>query len=198
MGKTARQLQKEDTRVKIIKAAYEEFGRRGVMSTRMSDIAAAAGVSHGTVFAHFETQEALTAEVIGHYAAKIAQRTHELAQGGATVRAILEAQLAGIAEFEPFYTRLTVELRLLPAECRSAWVAIQSAVSSHLSVAAGREMAAGEIASVPVSFLFNTWMGLVSYYLVNGDLFAPGGRVIERCGDELLNNFMSLIAVKSN
>lgn len=194
MGKQTRTAQKEDTRGRIIEAACAEFVRRGILATRMDDVAKAAGVSHGTVFLHFKTQEALIAEVIGEFGSRLAVRTHELAQGGSTLRGILAAHLLGIAEYEPFYTRLAVELRLLPEECRSVWVALQSAASFHMSRAAEREAFAGRIKALPPAFLFNAWTGLVTYYLMNGDLFAPEGNVIKQHGEELLDNFMKMIS----
>lgn len=198
MDKSKRQIQKEQTREKIIKTAYEQFGKRGILNTRMSDIAVAAGISHGSVFAHFETQEALVSTVIEVYCGKIAQRTHELTENSSTVRDLLRAHLSGIKEYEPFYTRLAMEARLLPEQSRSVLSSMQSAVSFHLSRAAEREMREGIIREMPVSFLFNTWMGLINYYLVNGDLFTPDGKVIEHCGEELLDNFMRLISTNRN
>lgn len=195
MKKTMRQMQKENTREKIIAAAYNEFVKRGILSTRMSDIAQAANVSHGTVFAHFENQNALTAQIIAEYGKRIALRTHTLSLGESSVREILKAHLAGIAAYEPFYTRLAIELRLLPGECRNEWISIQSAVSFHLSSALEQEMRSGKIKSAPVSFLFNLWTGLINYYLINSDLFAPEGKVMERYGEDLLNGFLDLISL---
>lgn len=192
-----RQLRKENTRERIIEAAYAEFGRRGILATRVEDVAKAAGVSHGTVFLHFKSQEALISEVIGEYCGRIAQRTHELAEEDSTVEQMLRVHLAGIAEFEPFYTRLVVEARLLPEECRCAWLGVQSAISFHLSRAAERDMNAGTVKTIPLHLLFNTWTALVHYYLANGDLFAPEGSVIRRCGEELLDHYMKLISVDS-
>lgn len=100
--------------MKILKIAYEEFGKNGIMSTRMSDIAVAAKVSHGTVFAHFETQELLISAVIEKYCCIITVRAHELLNKSANIRDILAAHLNGIMEFEPFYRRLVMELPFLP------------------------------------------------------------------------------------
>lgn len=198
MRKTTREIQKEATRRKILEAAYREYGKHGILATRMSDVAAAAGVSHGAVFAHFSSQEQLISAVIEEYGARIASRTHTLAESGSGVRGILSAHLKGIAEFEPFYTRLTIESRMLPADSRGALFSVNAAVSSHLSRAAEAEIADGKIKNIPAFFLFNSWIGLISYYLVNGDLFAPGGSVISRCGQELLDNFMRIISKGGN
>ena len=114
MKKTNRQQQKEQTRQTLLKAAYQVFSQGGILNARMSDIAQSAGVSHGTVFAHFATQEALITEVIETYGGQIASRTHELAGGCERMEDMLRAHLAGIAEFEPFYSRLVIENRMLP------------------------------------------------------------------------------------
>lgn len=196
MPKTPRHLQKEQTRQKLIQTAFTVFGQKGITTTRMSDIAEAAEVSHGTVFAHFETQEALVTAVIEEVGQRIAARTHELTQSGSTVRELLQSQLKTIEEFEPFYTRLVIESRALPPASRNVLISLQSVLSQHLCESAEREMECGRIKKLPLAFLFNSWVGLINYYLSNGDLFAPGGSVVERCGNELLENYMELITTQ--
>lgn len=193
MKNTSRQQQKEQTREALLQAAYDVFARGGITAARMSDVAAAAGVSHGTVFVHFPTQEALITEVIDMYGSRIALRTHELAGSHEGMAQLLRAHLAGIAEFELFYTRLVIENRLLPPAARDVWIGIQSAISFHFSQIAAREAQAGRIIAHPAHLLFNTWVGLVHYYLANGDLFAPEGNVIARYGDTLVESFLRLI-----
>ncbi len=196
MKKTARQNQKEQTRKHLLEVAYLEFSRRGIMTTRMSDIADAAGVSHGTVFLHFATQEALITAVIEDFGERVARRTHELASDCAGFQDGLEAHLSGIMEFEGFYTRLVLETAFLPPAARDAYILIQSAISFHLSQPAQREMEAGTILAVPFHLLFNTWLGLINYYIMNKDLFSPHEPVLRRYGRLLLDHYMSLISRK--
>ncbi|MEN6391206.1 MAG: TetR/AcrR family transcriptional regulator [Syntrophomonas sp.] len=193
MGKNQRQQQKEQTRQTLLETAFSEFGRRGIMATRMSDIAGAAGVSHGTVFAHFENQEALISAVIEEFGEKITFRTHELAGRCQGVQDLLVVHLLCIEEYEAFYTRLVNEARFLPQVARDTFIMIQSAVSFHISQAAGREMEQGSIIEMPLHLFFNTWVGLVHYYLNNSDLFAREDSVIKRYGPSLLEHFMSLV-----
>ncbi len=193
MKKTQRQLQKEQTRKRLLEVAFSEFGSRGIMATRMSDIAKAAGVSHGTVFAHYETQEALIIAVIEEFGEKITRQTHELINEIGGVHDVLTAHLKGLIEFEAFYSRLIIEARFLPQVARDTLVTIQSAISFHLSQAAEREMKTGKIKPMPVYLLFNTWMGLINYYIINSDLFAPQGDVLRRYGTVLLEHYMNLI-----
>ena len=193
MKKTSRQLQKEQTKERLLKTAYEIFSDRGIINTRMSDIAQAAGVSHGTIFVHFQTQEALIEEVIETYCQKIALRTHDLADSCGTLEEFLRAHLSGIMEFEQFYTRLISENQMLSAGARDSWVTIQTAVSFHFSLTYEREAGEEKKLEIPTYMLFNMWMGLVHYYLENGDLFAPEGSVVRRYGDFLISNYLKLI-----
>jgi len=196
MIKTSRELQKGRTKVLLLKTTYEVFSEKGIMSTRVSDIAQAAGVSHGTIFVHFKSQEALIEEVIELYGQKIATRTHELANSSADLSSLLRAHLDGIMEYESFYTRLVIENRLLPSGARDSFLAIQSAISFHFSQAIERERISGQEGKIPPYLLFNVWIGLVHYYLANVDLFAPEGHVIRRYGDTLIENFIKLLAYK--
>lgn len=189
-----RQQQKENTRRKLLDTALDVFSRNGITSTRMSDIAEVAGVSHGTVFLHYETQDTLISAVIEDFGFRMASRTHELAGASGNVRDILAAHLRGIGEHEDFYTHLVIESSQLPPVARNALISIQSAVSFHISQAAMREMNNGSIKQMPVALLFNTWIGLLHYYLSNRDLFAPEKSVIETCGPVLLDHFMGLIS----
>ncbi len=195
-GKTQRQLQKDQTREHLIETALEQFALQGLTTTRTADIARAAKVSHGTVFAHFATQEALLNAVIEEFGTRVSLRLHELASGNSSLRDVLWAHLKGLTEFEAFYTRLVIENRLLPESARNAFTIIQSSISFHLSQAAEKEIKAGNVDPYPIHLLFNTWMGLIHYYLANNDLFAPERSVLERYGQELLEHYMRLIASK--
>ncbi|WP_425806795.1 TetR/AcrR family transcriptional regulator [Desulfitobacterium sp. Sab5] len=196
MKKTARELQKEQTKALLLKTAYNVFSEKGIMNTRVSDIAQAAGVSHGTIFVHFRSQEAMIEEVVAVYGQKIALRTHTLAQSCGHLSELLRAHLHGIMEFEPFYTRLVIENRLLPTGAKDSIIAIQSAISFHFSQAVQRELKSSQSDGIPSYLLFNMWMGLVHYYLANGDLFAPEGHVIRRYGGTLIQSFMKLLTAK--
>ncbi len=96
MKTTSRQQQKERTREKLLQAAYRVFCRQGIMQSRMEDIAREAGVSHGTVFVHFKSQEELTEAVVNYYGGEIAACTHSLSESGGSLEEVLHANLKGI------------------------------------------------------------------------------------------------------
>lgn len=68
MGQTAsqkrRQLQAEETRARLFKAACKAFAERGYHQANVADIAGAAGVAKGTFFAHFGTKDAVITELV--------------------------------------------------------------------------------------------------------------------------------------
>lgn len=192
--KSQRQQQKESTRRIIIEAALEQFAKDGLVAARTSDIAAAAKVSHGSIFAHFPTRENLVDAVIEDFGMRVTSRLHELVNETCNIKEVFEAHLMGLREHEKFYTRLVSEAKLLSESSRNSLIMIQSAISFHISQISQREMEAGTIRKMPVDLLFNTWIGLVHHYLMNDDLFAPEGSVLEKYSNQLVEHYYNLIS----
>ena len=195
MSTSQRAEQKKRTRKRLIEVAIGQLAQDGLTTARTADIAKAASVSHGTVFAHFPTREELLIAVIEEFGSRVTDRLHELVVHKSGVRTILEAHLQGLIEVEPFYTRLVIEGRLMPDSARNALVTIQSAISHHLNQAVEEEMRVGNLRPFPIHLVFNTWVGLVHYYLANNDLFADGGSVLKKHGQTLIDYYMSLLRV---
>jgi AcrR family transcriptional regulator len=190
---TNRAEQKLETRRRILDAAILVFGRDGILKATTSDIAKEAGVAHGSVFVHFGSQEALVAAAIEDFGETMTRRLHETMRRGAGTREVLASHLAGIREREDFYARLAAESSLLSAEERNGLVLMQSAIAFHLVPAVEADRKAKRIKTMSLPLLFNTWLGLVHYYLANRELFAPGESVIDARGRELLDHFMAMI-----
>ncbi|CNG21150.1 TetR family transcriptional regulator [Mycobacterium tuberculosis] len=55
---------KDETRVRVLDAAYEQFSRMGVQRSTMEDVARRAGVSRITVYRRFATKDALVEHVV--------------------------------------------------------------------------------------------------------------------------------------
>lgn len=189
----SRSEQKQTTRQRILDAALIVFGSRGLVATPVSAVARQAGLAHGSVFVHFGSQEGLISAVVEDFGLALAGELHRLTEAGAGPRQVLEAHLRGLRQHEAFYTRLVAEGPVLPVLVRQTLAGIQSAVAFHLVPAFGRATLQGALKPVPPAFLFNTWIGLVHHHLINQDLFAPGGSVIDRCGPALIQDFLSLI-----
>lgn len=189
-----RQLQKESTRGRIIAAGSRLFAAKGIGATTTQEVALEAGVAHGTVFVHFPTQEHLLTAVIEEFGHTVAGRLHQMVSRSADIAQALLAHLQGLMESEDLYARLVIEGGVLPPSARTTLIMVQSSISHHVSEIAERDMAAGRIQRMPVHLLFNTWLALIHYYLANAHMFAPAGSVLETCGVQLHEHFVSLIS----
>jgi AcrR family transcriptional regulator len=63
--KTARALQSESTRERIVQAATQLFLRKGFAATSIADLAEAVEVTKGALYHHFESKEAIFSAVVG-------------------------------------------------------------------------------------------------------------------------------------
>ncbi len=195
MKENKRQIQKNSTKKKIIEAAVKQFAINGLTTTRTADVAGEAGVSHGTIFAHFHTQEELLTAVIEDVGERINTRLHEVAGGQKGFGLALKAHIDVLTEFEPFYTRLVIENRLLPKEARDTFLMLQSTVSFHLSQAIEKEVEAGSIKKLPQDMVFNGWIGLVHYYITNSDLFSQDASVLRAYGEKMIEFYINMIKI---
>lgn len=55
---------RDERREKIVEAAVKVFARKGLNGTKIADIAAAAGMSHGLVYHYFASKEAVFTELV--------------------------------------------------------------------------------------------------------------------------------------
>ena len=166
---------------------------QGLAKTRTADVAQKAGLSHGGIFVHFKTRDDLLTEAVNETARRLTARLHTLVTEDASLADVLHAHLAALSECEPEYSSFLRESRLLPEDTLRPRMNVLSVVSHYLNERADRAMQAGLVRPIPKHLLFNTWIGLVHHYLVNRELFTPGGSVLEERGEELVSCFMSLI-----
>ncbi len=188
-----RTLQKENTKKNIIKTAMCLYASNG-FSTPTNMIAKEAGVSHGAIFVHFPTRDDLQLSVLEQFAHEIGDELHNLATTDGSIFDLLYAHIHVLEGYEPFYKGLIKEMPFLPDDAKNMVIALQSILSRHFNVAIERGKQEGIIKEIPLHIIFNTWIGLVHYYLQNSDLFAPGESVLKRCKNELVSSFMVLIS----
>ena len=92
-----KRLSSEERRATIVEAAGRLFGERGYDSTRLDDIAAAAGVTKPIVYRHFDTKRALYLALLERHrddlASFAAMIDAEEGTGDERLRAVLEVWL---------------------------------------------------------------------------------------------------------
>ncbi len=194
MAENNRKEQKERTRLLIVETAMAEFSTKGFAATNTRDIAKMAGISHGSVFAHFPTREELILAVVSEFGERVSKQMSELPENPHNVKNVLKSHLEVIGKYELLYTRLVTEGSLLPEPAKSELARIQTIISSRLSQAVHSETEAGIIKDLPFPMLFNSWLALINHYLANRDWFCPGKPVIATLGSELTEYFLKTIS----
>jgi len=197
MKVSTRQMQKSNTRKKIIETAYRIFSQKG-FSVATSVIAKEAGVSHGSIFAYFPTLNDLLICVLSDFEENIGKSLHMLAEKCDSIENLLEEHLNVLEKYEAFYSRLISEKNKLPDEAKYTFSFIQSTMAFHFSSVIEREIEKGTVKKLPIHLLFNTWLGLIHYYLLNKEFFSDSSEsVLKRYRAELLHTYLNLIKNES-
>jgi AcrR family transcriptional regulator len=177
-----------------LQSAYEVYSSKGFGATT-NMIAKEAQISHGNIFVHFPTVEELQKCLLEQFGMDINKQLHELSEHNYSLEDILYAHIEILNNHQNFYKRLISESSLLPEQAKYIYISIQSSVSFHLSQVIERYQDEGKIKMLPLHFIFNSWLGLLHYYLSNQELFAPDGSVLNRYKKEMVNNFINLLEI---
>lgn len=189
-----RQIQKEATRRRILQAAYDVYSEEG-FGAATNSIARAANIAHGSIFVHFPTVEDLKISLLEQFGSDFNKELHNMSENCASLKEFLDTHILIIMKHQRFYQRLIAESSYLPGQVKYIYVSIQSTVSFHMSKILEKSQAEGKIKILPLYFIFNTWLGLLHYYIANQELFGPEGTVFTEHKEELVRNFMDLLSV---
>jgi AcrR family transcriptional regulator len=103
-----REQLREERRQQILEAALEVFGQKGFNAAKVSDVAARAGVSQGTIYWYFESKEELLTQALLSFFDDFGQGTmHALEQcstASARLRALGEAMVGFAASAQGLFT----------------------------------------------------------------------------------------------
>ena len=185
--------QREATRRQLLDAGLRVVAERGFAAATTAAIAQACGKAHGTVFVHFRTRDALVGELVEEVGRSMSQRLAAIPDAGFGVADVVDAHLAALADHEVLYARLLREATTLPLAARARVFALQSGIGFRLRAALARDVARGAARAMDPVALANTWIALSNHYLMNRDLFAPGGSVVAARGAELKAQLLEII-----
>ncbi|HEY8271547.1 MAG TPA: TetR/AcrR family transcriptional regulator [Pseudobdellovibrionaceae bacterium] len=198
MERITRKEQKERTRANLVDEALHLFSTKGISSTTTADVAKALDVSHGTVFVHFPTREELILAAVERFGERLSVRLNAKLTSDLHLKEILQAHLSVLTEFEDFYLRVICESQTLPPQIRSLVYSMNAAISYRLFHAAQKQMKDGSIKRIPQASLFNSWMALLNYHIMNRDLLSEKSPILKHKGDEILRLFLMLIKTRED
>lgn len=190
-----RKEQKEKTRAGLVSHAEKLFSAKGITSTTTADIAKALKVSHGTLFVHFKTRDDLVAAVVSEFGERLSAALGARCADDLKLKDLLTSHVEVLSEFEDFYLRLVSETFLLPNHIRATVYSMNASISYRMFRACKADMDRGQIKKMSQVHLFNTWMGLLNYYILNRDLFSEKKPILSEQGQELVRHFLNLIKI---
>src|SRR5690348_15804336 len=116
-----------DRRRAILRHAADLFARQGFKETRVSDIAAAAGVAKGLVYWYFETKEDLLRELILDLRCRLRERQVEAVRGLESPLDVIYVGTRASVEFVIENYRLYVQMHEASAQLGFSGLVRQSA-----------------------------------------------------------------------
>lgn len=188
-----RSQQREETRRQLLDAGLRVVAEHGFVRATTAAIAKATGKAHGTVFLHFPTRDALVSELVEEIGRAMSAQLAALASNTPDVSEVLDAHLAALLRNEALYSCLVRDAPSLPPSARARLFAFQSGVAWRLRTALMREIANGTARDLDPVAISNIWIALTSHYLVNADLFAPGGSVIAERGAQMKAHLLQIL-----
>ena len=142
------------TRLKIVEGAYELFYKQGFARVSMDAIAASAGITKRTLYAHYDSKDALLADVLEHHSALALERIEKWAHKlDANPDSAVEKLFSELALWSlsrrwsgAGFTRLAMELADLPGHpARKIAQRHKGAVEARLASAFGSAVAGAEV-----------------------------------------------------
>ncbi len=114
-----RSEQVASTRERILDAATDLFGTRGIQGTSMLEVARRADVAPGTVLNHFDTAGALAEAVVARAIAAIQVPTAQIFDGARSrrerIRRLVAEMFAFYERSNPWFDLFRAELKIVPA-----------------------------------------------------------------------------------
>lgn len=99
MARPKKDPDREETPVRIMRAAENAFGERGFARTRLEDVAGKAGVRRPSLLHHFGSKKKLYRAVLERAFAELRDRIEELTSSEASFVALLDEVTRGLLDF---------------------------------------------------------------------------------------------------
>lgn len=187
-------LRPEERQARILAVAGRVFSLKGYAATRMTDIAAEAGMAQGLVYRYFPSKEALFLALIEHAFSRLQEAISGLdalpLPDGEKLTYALKEMVARLEADEDFARRIvmlarTSDLDDAPSDVRQAAKALGDAPYRQISALIARGQASGQVlAGDPEEMALVFWSlvkGLALSRLSQGaDFQAPDARLLSR------------------
>lgn len=149
----ANQRIRDERKEQVLRAAAKVFARKGLADTKIVDIAAAAGVSHGLAYRYFPSKEEVFAELVQRATNGVARLTESVRDQPGTpwdkLRWLTREVLDGMRR-SPEYSLVVLHAltnEAVPAEVRDVAISQSAVMTKELIWLIRQGQATGQVAS---------------------------------------------------
>lgn len=175
-----RELQKINTRKKILNFAKEEFILNGFVKAKTSDIAKRANIAHGTLFLHFENKELLILEIFDIELEKITTKLHQILNQSYELNELLFKYLDFIEAEEDFFSIISKEFPDYPEVLKRQIIFREAAIKNYFYRSIDEGITKGIYKSMDITYALSFLFGCINYFLANKDIFVNSGESVIR------------------
>jgi AcrR family transcriptional regulator len=194
-----REQLREERRKQILEAALAVFGQRGFHAANVSDVAAQAGVSQGTIYWYFESKEELISAAILSFLEELAEGSLAAIETGETASDKLRALAASMEQIGDSASHLfTMFLEFWASSSRreeaaTLWMDLLTEYKDVFVQLVNEGIATGEFRQVDaegvVWAIMAAYDGLAAYAMLKPDLDIV--RVSQAFTDALLQGLLA-------
>jgi AcrR family transcriptional regulator len=184
---------KEQTKKNILKAAINEFTKKGFLDASTEDIAKRADVAHGTIFFYFPKKSDLIIESIYKKMGKLAEVLNEKSRECEDIRELCEIFLEGIQRYQRFYSRLVKDLPLLSINIQRIVFASLAAFSVHFVDVIEKGQRKKKFKKFKPKIAMFYWFGMINYLNSYSKLLGTK-KLSEKMKGEIIDFFVSAIS----
>ena len=190
-----RQKQKQKTREKIVSCAKELFIQKGFLHTTTSEIAAAAGIAHGTLFLHFPAKESLILEIMDTVLEQIQAALQPVIAHAGNLDEIIRCYLDLIEQHEAIFSTKAREMPFYDDELRRKLLFRDAIIRGHFHTLFQQGIDDGIYRQVDIQTALTFFFGAIHYYLSLKQIFVVDGSVIGKFKDQIISTFNALITI---
>lgn len=191
-----REKSKQETRIKLLMAAKEEFSTNGLIKFSTVDVAKQAGVAHGTLFFHFQNKETLLVEVLDQQLLEITGELHNLLVASNNIESLLNIYMDFLQREEAFFAILARETPLYAPEMRRIILGREAAIRHYFYQAIEKAISLGQIKQVDITTTLNFLFGTLNYYLCLRESFITRVGVIRDKRQVIIDTFMKYLSTQ--
>ena len=185
-----REKAKQETKLKILRAAGEVFLSQGINRTTTEQLARKCSIAHGTIFVHFKNKDELVCEVFISLLRVSAEQLEDLYDKGSSFENLIDTFFEYIQQNEKMFDIYFCELTHLSVPVKRSVHSFELALRNHFYFTLKREGVNDEDIPAVLNLLF----GQLLYYYTFKEVLCGNKKVIETFGPIIKKTLLQYVS----